>query len=189
MSLGTIIYIIKSIRFLPAYIVIKSNKNKNDLIYEMERWLSCNNLCKMTNFKAFALLMSSFPEYRSLLYHRTGCKWLRHFVKGQTNLYFHTPSNKIGKGLIIWHGYSTVINAKSLGENCSVWHNVTIGKKTTQLIDDRPIIGDNVNICTGAIVIGNIKIANNVTIGAGSTVIDSIPVDNAIVVGQKARII
>lgn len=52
----------------------------------------------------------------------------------------------------------------------------------------RPVIGDNVKICTGAIVCGDITIGNNVIIGAGSVVFKSIP-DNCVVVGNPARII
>lgn len=184
--LGTLIYWIKNVRFLPALAVFLTSKKHELVHYECERWLLCNNF-KESGRKGFVVLMSRFPEYRSLFYYRTGCNWLRHFAKGQTNLYFHTPSDRIGKGLVIWHGYSTVINAQSIGENCSVWHNVTLGKKTTQPVDDRPIIGDNVSVCTGAIVVGDIKIADGVTIGAGSVVVDSIHNKNAVVVGPKAK--
>jgi serine O-acetyltransferase len=73
-----------------------------------------------------------------------------------------------------------------MGKNCQVWHNVTIGRAKPK--QGRPIIGDNVNICAGAIVIGEIQIGNNVTIGAGSVVVRSIP-DNCVVAGNPAKII
>jgi len=91
--------------------------------------------------------------------------------------------------LVIWHGYSTVINAESIGNDCSIWHNVTIGKKSVKSINDRPTIGNNVSVCTGAIVVGKIDIADDVVIGAGSTVIDSIPDKGSLVVGNKAKAI
>ncbi len=86
---------------------------------------------------------------------------------------------------MIWHGYSTVVNAKEIGENVQIWHNVTIGKKTTKLVDDRPIIGNNVSICTGSILIGDISIADNVVIGAGTVVVDSVLKSGCKVVGNK----
>lgn len=51
-----------------------------------------------------------------------------------------------------------------------------------------PVIGNNVYIAKGAIVIGGITIGNNVTIGANAVVTKPIP-DNAIVAGVPAKII
>ena len=52
----------------------------------------------------------------------------------------------------------------------------------------RPIIGDNVYIGAGAIIIGNIKVGNNVVIGAGAVVVTDVP-DRAIIIGNPGRII
>jgi len=51
-----------------------------------------------------------------------------------------------------------------------------------------PHIGNNVNIGTGAKILGNITIGNNVDIGANAVVIETIP-DNALAVGVPAKII
>ena len=51
-----------------------------------------------------------------------------------------------------------------------------------------PIIGDNVFVGVGAVVVGKIKIGNNVQIGANAVVTKDVP-DNAIVVGNPAYII
>ena len=186
--LAKFLTILKSLRYIPSVVVVNCSSNKNIIKYEINRWLNANHISK-SGLKGFIHLMTAFPEFRSLVYFRTNCKWLRHFAKGQTNLYFHTPSEKIGKGLVIWHGYSTVINAESIGENCMVWHNVTIGKKSIDPINDRPKIGNNVKICTGSIVIGDIDISDGVTIGAGSVVAKSVSDTNAIVVGQPVKTI
>ena len=50
------------------------------------------------------------------------------------------------------------------------------------------MIGNNVRICTGAIVLGEIHVGDNVTIGAGSVVVKNVP-DNCVVVGNPARIV
>lgn len=185
--IGKILFLIKSIRFIPALLIVNLPAYQDLITYERDRWIAYNHINEKGEW-GFITLMMKFPEYRSLVYHRTGCRWLRHFAKGQTNLYFHTPSHKIGKGLVIWHGYSTVINAESIGEDCSIWHNATIGKKTILPICDKPVIGNNVSICTGAIVLGNIKIENNCTIGAGSVVVDDVLSEGATVIGNKAKI-
>lgn len=93
----------------------------------------------------------------------------------------------VGAGVKLDHPYSTILNAKSIGRNLRIKNNVTIGNKN----DDenlRPVIGDNVYIGAGAIIIGNITIGDNVTIGAGTVAVKSIPA-NSIAVGNPARII
>jgi serine O-acetyltransferase len=77
-----------------------------------------------------------------------------------------------------------VLNAESIGDNFSCIHGCTIGKKDGK----RPRIGDNVNMCAGSMIIGDITIGNNVTIGAGAIVVKDVP-DNCVVVGNPARII
>ena len=166
---------ISSMRFIPHLIVyyLSPSSRRAILDYERDRWLTKNRIDKK-GIRGFLLLLNCFPEYRTLFYLRTHAPWLSFFAKGQTNLYFHTFEEKIGKGLVIWHGFSTIINAQSIGEDCEIWQNVTIGKKTTGDVDDRPIIGSSVRLCTGAIVVGDITIGNNATIAAGAVVIRNV---------------
>ena len=96
-------------------------------------------------------------------------------------------SDQIGRGLIIWHGYSTVLNASVIGKDFQVWQNVTIGFDQPH-VGGIPTIGDNVRIYTGAIVVGDITIGDNAIIGAGSFVAKNVPA-NAVVAGNPARII
>lgn len=70
-----------------------------------------------------------------------------------------------------------------MGENCCVNQNVTIGAVGAKL----PIIGNNVRIASGAIVIGGINIGDNVVIAAGCVVVKDVP-DNCLVVGNPAII-
>lgn len=64
----------------------------------------------------------------------------------------------------------------------------TIGSQRGGRKGGIPTIGDNVVVCAGAKVIGNIKIGNNVMIGANAVVVDDVP-DNAVVAGVPAKII
>lgn len=50
-----------------------------------------------------------------------------------------------------------------------------------------PVIGNNVVIGAGSVVLGGIKVGNNVVIGANSVVIDNVP-DNAVVAGVPAKV-
>lgn len=177
---------ISSMRFIPHLIVyyLSPSARRSMLDYERDRWLNKNRFHKKGT-RGFLLLLNCFPEYRTLFYLRTHAAWLSTFAKGQTNLFFHTPENKIGKGLVIWHGFSTIINAQSIGDNCEIWHNVTVGKKTTDDINDKPIIGSGVRLCTGAIVIGDITIGNNATIAAGAVTLNDVQ-DGQLVAGVPA---
>lgn len=90
------------------------------------------------------------------------------------------------------HGFNGIFisHGAKIGENCTIFHQVTIGSNT--LKDHRkfgaPTIGDNVYIGVGAKIIGNCTIGNNVRIGANCVVTEDID-DNMTVVMQKPRLI
>lgn len=72
-----------------------------------------------------------------------------------------------------------------IGKKCEIFQHVTIGSNRKEKGGrSMPIIGDNVSIGTGAIVVGPINIGNNVVIGACSYVDKDIP-DNAKVIGRS----
>lgn len=146
---------------------------------------------KNSSFQIINLIhhLEKLHEFRNLFYFRyPHSKFLNAIYPGVQHLDFFVNSKNIEPGIMIWHGFTSVVNAVHIGKNFQLWHNVTIGKKTTNPIDDKPWIGDNVKICAGAIVIGPIRIGNNVTIGAGAVVVKDVP-DNSIVVGNPAKII
>lgn len=98
------------------------------------------------------------------------------------NLYIWTKD--VGEGMRIMHGFSTVINAQSIGKNFICSQQVTIGWGK----GGEPIIGDNVTIYAGAIIVGGVRIGNNVKIGAGAIVNKDVP-DNTLVVSERNRYI
>ena len=71
-----------------------------------------------------------------------------------------------------------------IGENCTIYQNVTIGYKDKGC----PSIGNNVKIYPNAVVFGDITIGDNVIIEAGSVVTKSVP-SNCTVMGNPAKII
>lgn len=142
------------------------------------------------DLRNFVLLLWKLPEYRSVFYHRLGKSitfFLRFLARNRITLQIDTSSQNIGVGFVVQHGFSTIVNAKYVGEFVQVWQNVTIGTNRSHS-GNIPIIGNHVKISVGAIVIGNIKIGNNVIIGAGAVVTKSVP-DNCVVVGNPAYII
>lgn len=93
----------------------------------------------------------------------------------------------IGEGLQIYHGQGLVVNSKCIvGNNVLLRHNTTIGnsKKGGKC----PVIGDNVEIGSNSVIIGDIIIGNNSIIGAGSVVLKDIP-PNEVWGGVPARFI
>lgn len=132
-------------------------------------------------------LLIHVKEYRNVLYLRQNnfIKFiLLLFFKPMSELYITTHSEDIGKGLLIVHGFSTIINAKSIGNNCTIYQQVTIGYGSGGL----PVIGSNVKIFAGAIIVGNVHIGDNSIIGAGTVITKNVPEDS-ICVGSRFRVI
>ncbi len=177
-----------SLFIFPHILVLFIHPNRKLLKNELNTWIQTLRLRK-SPIIGFILLLFFIKEYRNIFYLRIGGvgKILNIYIKKLNVLHIDTPSNKIGCGLIFQHGFSTIVNAHEIGENCQIWHNVTVGINQSGT-GNKPTILNNVKICAGSIVIGKIVIGNNVTIGAGSVVTKSVP-DNCIVVGNPARII
>lgn len=141
--------------------------------------------------RGLAELVARYPEFRALFHYRVarerrlGIRTLLALADRcwcpLDSLYIATPS--IGPGLFIQHGFSTIIAAKSLGENCWVNQQVTIGFSS---VDDCPTIGNDVSVKAGAIVIGDITIGDGAVVGAGAVVVKDVPPFST-VVGVPAR--
>lgn len=101
-----------------------------------------------------------------------------------------SPNAVIDGGLMLHHSVGIVVGCfVKGGRNLEIFQNVTIGSNRKEK-DGRvmPVIGNNVSIGSGAVVVGPIIIGDNVTIGANSYVDKDIP-DNAVVAGIPAKII
>jgi len=142
---------------------------------------------RITSSKRLEIL--GYPEYRTLLLYRLHCVpllWLLArivcvFLRPERTLFIKTQ--RIGPGLYIQHGFATIIAASSIGCDCWINQQVTVGYDHTARA---PAIGDNVRISAGAIAVGGIHIGNNVTIGAGAVVVKDVDSDT-VVGGVPAR--
>lgn len=171
-------------RILPVWFIYKILRLIKPEVRKIDTDVNVWKKWKSVNSMPFFYLFVKFPEFRSVVYYRIGIikflvKWLYQPLK---SLYISTP--QIGDGLMIQHGFSTIIAAEKLGANCRIFQQVTIGYNG----DKRPIIGDNVIVCCGAKIIGGVTIGNNVTIGANAVVCKDVP-DNCVVAGVPAKII
>ena len=99
---------------------------------------------------------------------------------------------EIGEGFLVDHVSGLVIGGGVvIGKNCDVRQNVTLGgnfNKTDAEGRLYPILGDNVSLCAGAVVVGPVKVGNNSIVGANSLVTRDVP-DNVIVAGVPAVVI
>jgi serine O-acetyltransferase len=100
------------------------------------------------------------------------------------------PGASLGKGLFIDHGMGLVIGETTeIGDNCVLFHNVTLGGTGKHSGKRHPTLGHNVFVGTGAIILGPVHIGNNVRIGANSFIYMCDVPDNATVVGIPARMV
>ena len=99
------------------------------------------------------------------------------------------PGAKIGQRLFIDHGMGIVFGETTeIGDNCTIYHGVTLGGTGKDVGKRHPTLGDNVLIGAGAKVLGPVYIGDNVRIGAGSVVLKNIPA-NATAVGVPAEVV
>lgn len=95
-------------------------------------------------------------------------------------------STRVGSGLVIHHGTGLVVNPNSIiGNNVVLRHAVTIGNRGTS--DACPVIGDNVEIGAGAMILGPITIGHGASIGAMSLVLTDVP-DGGRVRAEASRV-
>lgn len=93
----------------------------------------------------------------------------------------------VGRNFVIDHFGGIIVNGYTrFGDNCRIRSGVVIGLSR---VDDpcAPVIGNNVDIGSGAKLIGAITIGDNVCIGANAVVNRDVPA-NSIAVGVPAQI-
>ena len=110
------------------------------------------------------------------------CKFMQlRFKLLGAKLGFSIAPNTLGPGLYLVHWGSIVISSKAcIGPNARI-HSCTN-------ISGAPVIGENLYLGPGAVVVGDITIGNNVTVGANAVVATSFP-DNVTVLGNPARVV
>ncbi|MCD8331445.1 MAG: serine O-acetyltransferase, partial [Oscillospiraceae bacterium] len=111
-------------------------------------------------------------------------QWSRHW----TGIEIH-PGAKIGRRLVIDHGMGTVIGETAeVGDDCLLYHGVTLGGTGKDQGKRHPTLGNNVMVATGAKVLGPFRVGDNARIAANAVVLSEIPPD-ATAVGVPARVV
>jgi serine O-acetyltransferase len=94
---------------------------------------------------------------------------------------------EVGRNFVIDHFGGIIVSGYAkFGDNCRIRNNVCVGLRH---IDEpvAPVIGNNVDIGAGAVLLGAITIGDNVLIGANAVVITDVP-SNCIAIGVPATI-
>ena len=99
------------------------------------------------------------------------------------------PGATIGHRFFIDHGMGVVIGETTeIGDDCSIYHGVTLGGTTWQKGKRHPTLKNNVIIGAGAKVLGPITLGEGSRVGSNAVVVKDVP-DNATVVGIPGHVV
>ena len=140
-----------------------------------------------------------YPGFHAMLFYRFS-HWLwinqikflarlvSHFGRFLTGIEIH-PGATIGRGFFIDHGMGVVIGETAeIGDNCTLYHGVTLGGTSWAKEKRHPTLGNNVIIGSGAKVLGPFKVGDDSKIGSNSVVVKEVPA-TATVVGIPGRVV
>ena len=140
-----------------------------------------------------------YPGFRAVRAHRRAnwchrhrlkflARWISQRSRRKTGIEIH-PAAQIGRGLFIDHGMGVVIGETAqIGDNCTLYQNVTLGGTGKDHGKRHPTLGNNVLVGAGAKVLGPFTVGDNARIAAGAVVLDAVPAD-ATAVGVPARVV
>jgi len=140
-----------------------------------------------------------YPGFHAMLFHRLAhALWRRkfyflgrftsHLGRFFTGIEIH-PGATIGRGFFIDHGMGVVIGETAeIGDNCTLYHGVTLGGTSWAKEKRHPTLGNNVVIGSGAKILGPFKVGDNSKVGSNSVVVKEVP-PNSTVVGVPGRVV
>lgn len=97
------------------------------------------------------------------------------------------PGARIGSRLVIDHGMGIVIGETAvIGDDCVIFHGVTLGGMKFEPVKRHPTIGSRVMLGAGAKILGAIIIGDDCRVGANTVVTKSVEPGKT-VVGASAR--
>ena len=140
-----------------------------------------------------------YPGVHAVIYHRAAHFLYRHKLKFLARLVsqwsrFWTgieihPGAKLGRRLVIDHGMGIVIGETAeVGDDCLIYHGVTLGGTGKDSGKRHPTIGNNVMISCVAKVLGPFRVGDGSRIASNAVVLSEIP-DHATAVGVPAQVV
>ena len=99
------------------------------------------------------------------------------------------PGATIGKRFVIDHGMGIVIGETAeIGDDCLIYHGVTLGGTGKDKGKRHPTLGNNVLVGNGARIHGPFTVGDNARVASGSVVLSAVP-PNSTVVGVPAQVV
>lgn len=149
--------------------------------------------------KSYAEILLLYPGPRALFFHRIAhglykvrlyfiARLVADISRTLTGIEIH-PGAEIGKRLVIDHGVGCVIGETAvIGNDCVLFHGVTLGGVKFDPVKRHPTVGDRVLIGAGAKVLGPITIGNDARIGANAVVLKAVEPGAVIVAPQSVQL-
>ena len=140
-----------------------------------------------------------YPGVHAIIFHRVSHWLYRHklfflarlnsqIARHLTGIEIH-PGAQIGRRFVIDHGMGIVIGETTeIGDDCLIYHGVTLGGTGKDHGKRHPTLGNNVMVSAGAKVLGPFKVGDNSRIAANAVVLSEIPPE-ATAVGVPARVV
>jgi serine O-acetyltransferase len=144
-------------------------------------------------------VLLNYPGMHAIWFHRLSHKcwkanWkfiarcLSTFSRWLTGVEIH-PGATLGRRFFIDHGMGIVIGETAeIGDDCTLYHGVTLGGTSWNAGKRHPTLGNNVVIGAGAQVLGPIYIGDGGKVGSNSVVVKDLPA-NSTAVGIPARVV
>jgi serine O-acetyltransferase len=145
-------------------------------------------------------VLTCYPGLHALTWHRLVAhplwvaglrwlaRWLAHWGRWLTGIEIH-PGATIGRRVFIDHGMGVVIGETAeIGDDCTLYHGVTLGGTSWNKGKRHPTLGPGVVIGAGAKVLGPILVGAGAKIGSNAVVVREVP-PGATAVGIPARVV
>jgi serine O-acetyltransferase len=145
-------------------------------------------------------VITCYPGLHALVWHRNVAhplwvagfkwlaRWLAHWGRWLTGIEIH-PGATVGRRVFIDHGMGVVIGETAeVGDDCTLYHGVTLGGVKWEKEKRHPTLGRGVVIGAGAKVLGPIFVGDGAKIGSNAVVVRAVPA-GATAVGIPARIV
>ena len=149
--------------------------------------------------RSYLEIITTYPGVHAILFHRLAHFFWRiklywvarvtsYLSRIITGIESH-PGAIIGRRFFIDHGMGVVIGETAIiGDDCTIYHGVTLGGTSWKQGKRHPTLEDKVVIGAGAKILGPITIGSGAKIGSNAVVVKDIP-KNATAVGIPARLV
>jgi serine O-acetyltransferase len=145
-------------------------------------------------------VLTCYPGLHALVWHRVVvnrlwrfgarwlARWLAHWSRWLTGIEIH-PGANIGRRVFIDHGMGIVVGETAeIGDDCTLYHGVTLGGTSWNKGKRHPTLGRSVVVGAGAKILGPLLIGDGAKVGSNAVVVRDVP-PGATAVGIPARVV